>query len=162
MMHGNSTFIKFFDFYGKQFGLYTHGYTRYKTNFGGITGIISILIILTISSYFVYDTFLFTNVTVTNYLDEIKRPSNNLNDVPILFWFGDTAGHIIPPEGLYNFELTYYEYSLESNSDKRIANLKEPIWNMIYVKKKISKDMNIILQISRFQIFIVFPPTNTI
>jgi hypothetical protein len=119
-----STFVNIFDFYGKQYGLYTNGENRYKTNFGAITGILSILIILALASYFVYETFLFTNVTVTNYLDEIKRPSNNLSQIPILFRFGDVTGQIIPPERLYNFELNHYEYTTELNSDKRVVKMK--------------------------------------
>jgi hypothetical protein len=123
-MTNNSTFVAAFDFYGKQFGLYTNSDTRFKTTFGSINGIFSILIIIAMAIYFVYEVFLNTNVTVTNYQDETISPSNNLTNIPIVFFLGDTYGRPIPQDGIYSFELTFYEYSSDMISNKQIVNVK--------------------------------------
>jgi hypothetical protein len=119
-----SAWVKFFDYYGKEFNLYVHGQDKYHTVLGSIVGFISIVSILILSTYFFIDMLRKSDMSVIYKQDETISPTINLTNLPILFTMSDIKGEKIPQEGMYSFEVQYLKYeNLKDEKGESSINL---------------------------------------
>jgi hypothetical protein len=117
-----STWVKFFDYYGKEFTLKVHGQDKYHTLLGSIVGFVSIILILTLCTFSFMDLLRKNDLSVIYTQDETIIPTVNLTDLPILFTMSDITGKKIPQEGVYSFEVQFlkYENVKDSNGHSRM------------------------------------------
>jgi hypothetical protein len=106
----NSPFIDVFDIYGHSLNLHLFGKDKYKTFIGSIFGIVSLMLMVAISVYFLIDLFQRKSMTIVFNEDNSKIPSNNLTDTPFMMTLGDMNGKVLEPEGLYWFDVKMLNY----------------------------------------------------
>lgn len=103
-------FIYTFDIFGQSLNLHIFGNEKYKTLTGGIFGLISILLIIAVSIYFLLDVLHRKTMTIVFNEDNTKIPMNNLSDIPIMMTLTDTSGKPLKSEGLINFDVKILNY----------------------------------------------------
>lgn len=113
----NNSFLELCDIYGHNLNLRIFGKEKYKTFIGSIFSIVSLLLIISASIYFIIDLFQRKSLTVIYNEDFDTLPTNNLTDIPLTFALGDFTGKTIPSEGVYNLDVKMAIYKLVKTSD---------------------------------------------
>jgi hypothetical protein len=106
----NSSFIDVFDIYGHSFNLHIFGKAKYKTLIGSLIGLLSLMLVVSVSLYFIVDLLERKSMTVIFNEDPTRFPVNNLSDVPIIMTLGDLNGVILDSEGLFSFDVKMLNY----------------------------------------------------
>jgi hypothetical protein len=111
------TFIQTFDIYGKSFNLHLFGKQTYKTAFGSLFGILSIMLMASVGFYFVVDLIQRKSLIIIYNEDSSRIPVNDLSNVPIMLLLGDYNSNILNPEGLFTFDVKMMNYKRITDSN---------------------------------------------
>jgi hypothetical protein len=105
-----SFFIDIFDINGQSISLHLFGKEKYKTFIGSVSGLLSLILMMGISIYFVMDLFQRKSLSIIFNEDNNQLPLNNLSNVPIMVTLGDLSSNILDPEGLYWIDAKVMNY----------------------------------------------------
>src|SRR5690349_1018044 len=114
-MNKTSPLIEFFDLYGTSFSLLLFSKDKYKTVFGSLIGLSSIIAIITISSLFILDLLQKNSFTLIYNEDEKTIPLLNLTDCPMMFSLSDTYGTVLNPQKVYNYDVNIKYFTYEKD-----------------------------------------------
>jgi hypothetical protein len=116
--------IETFDLYGKTFNMHIKGKEKYKTAVGAILGVISVLIIVGVSVYFVLDLISRENFSLVYNEDESKMPVNNLSNATFTFAISDFKSNpIMPTAGIFEFDAKMVTFGPSKPNGERDVDL---------------------------------------
>jgi hypothetical protein len=103
-------FIEIFDINGQIINLHLFGKKKYKTFIGSVSGILSLILMIAISIYFVRDLFEKKPLSIVFNEDNNQLPLNNLSNIPFMVALGDLSSNVLDPEGLYWIDAKVMNY----------------------------------------------------
>jgi hypothetical protein len=106
----SNLFIDIFDINGHSINLHLFGKEKYKTFIGSLSGLLSVMMMLAISIYFIRGLFDKKPLSIVFNEDVSQLPINNMSNVPLMVLLGDLSSNALDPEGLYWIDAKVLNY----------------------------------------------------